>query len=301
MGRLDVNRSGEMEVFVRVVDLGGFSAAAREFAMTPSAVSKLVKRLETRLNARLVNRSTRKLQLTPEGCRYYEHGVAVLANLDAAERAAALADIPSGNIRISCNIPFGQHILLPRLPEFTARYPQVTLDLSLTDGVVDLLDDRTDVAIRAGGLKSSALMARKLGVVKMHIAAAPAYLERKGTPLHPEQLAGHDLLGPNYARATGGWPLASDGAATVIKPEGPIKASDGEALRRLALAGLGLARLADFQVREDFEKRKLVPVLEPYTLADTEEVHAIFLGQGGHMPARVRVFLDFLAERCRVG
>ncbi|WP_426227812.1 LysR family transcriptional regulator [Pararhizobium sp. DWP3-4] len=301
MARLDINRSGEMEVFVRVVDLGGFSAAARDFAMTPSAVSKLVTRLETRLNARLVNRSTRKLQLTPEGCRYYEHGVRVLANLDEAERAAAASDSPSGRIRVSTNVPFGRHMLLPVLPDFMALFPDVSLDLSLTDHVVDLLEDRTDVAVRAGPLKNSALMARKLGTVKLHIAAAPAYIQRRGMPKHPDDLAGHNLLGPNYVRASGGWPLCVDGVDRVIKPVGSIQASDGEALRELALAGAGLARLANFQVRGDFARGTLVPVLESFTVSDSEEVHAIFLGQGGHMPARVRVFLDFLAERCRVG
>ncbi|WP_426235735.1 LysR family transcriptional regulator [Pararhizobium sp. DWP1-1-3] len=301
MARLDINRSGEMEVFVRVVDLGGFSAAARDFAMTPSAVSKLVTRLESRLNARLVNRSTRKLQLTPEGCRYYEHGVRVLANLDEAERAAAASDSPSGRIRVSTNVPFGRHMLLPVLPDFIAQFPDVSLDLSLTDHVVDLLEDRTDVAVRAGPLKSSALMARKLGTAKLHIAAAPSYIQRKGMPKHPDDLAGHNLLGPNYVRASSGWPFCVDGVDRVIKPVGSIQASDGEALRELALAGAGLARLADFQVRGDFARGMLVPVLESFTVSDSEEVHAIFLGQGGHMPARVRVFLDFLAERCRVG
>ncbi|MDW5313229.1 LysR family transcriptional regulator [Rhizobium sp. PL01] len=301
MARLDINRSGEMEVFVRVVDLGGFSAAARDFAMTPSAVSKLVTRLESRLNVRLVNRSTRKLQLTPEGCRYYEHGVQVLANLDEAERAAAADDSPTGRIRVSANVPFGRHMLLPVLPDFLARFPEVSLDLSLTDHVIDLLEDRTDVAVRAGPLKSSTLMARKLGSVKLHIVAAPGYIERKGLPKHPDDLAAHNLLGPNYVRAGGGWPFSVDGVETTIKPTGNIQASDGEALRELALAGAGLARLAEFQVAQDFARGALVPVLEDFTASDSEDVHAIFLGQGGHMPARVRVFLDFLAERCRVG
>ncbi len=301
MARVDVNRSGEMEVFVRVVDLGGFSAAARDFSMTPSAVSKLVMRLEHRLNARLVNRSTRKLQLTPEGCRYYEHGVRVLADLEEAERAATAGDTPTGRVRVSCNIPFARHILLPVLPDFIAAFPGVSLDLSLTDHVVDLLDDRTDVAVRAGPLKSSGLMARKLGTVKLHIAAAPAYLRRRGVPRHPDELAGHDLLGPNYVRASGGWPFVVEDVELTVKPSGSIQASDGEALRELALTGAGLARLADFQVKADFARGALVPVLERFTASDREDVHAIFLGQGGHMPARVRVFLDFLAARCRVG
>src|SRR5699024_3005453 len=124
---------GEMEVFARVVELGSFSAAARTFRMTPSAVSKLVRRLEQRLGVRLVNRSTRKLQLTPEGCAFYERSVRILADLDDAERAAASSDTPRGRVRVSANVPFGHHFLLPLVPEFLARHPDVTLDIVLTD------------------------------------------------------------------------------------------------------------------------------------------------------------------------
>src|SRR5690554_4800482 len=142
MARLDTNRSGEMEVFVRVVELGGFSAAARVFRMTPSAVSKLIARLEARLGARLVNRSTRKLQLTPEGCEFYERAVGVLADLDEAEKAVAAGSAPRGRLRVNSNVPFGLHCLLPLVAGFRARFPEVTLDLTLTDQVVDLLEER---------------------------------------------------------------------------------------------------------------------------------------------------------------
>ena len=238
MARLDVNRSGEMEVFVRVVDLGGFSAAARHFAMTPSAVSKLVSRLEARLNARLVNRSTRKLQLTPEGCRYYERGVRVLANLDEAEGAAALADSPSGRVRVSCNIPFGRHVLLPVLADFMGLYPDVSLDLSLTDSVVDLLEDRADVAVRAGPLKNSTLMARKLGTVKMHIAAAPGYSSAgaaapSGGPA--ESQSSRTQLCPHNWR----WPFLEGGVNLTIKPAGSIRRATGRRYASLLWPGQG--------------------------------------------------------------
>jgi len=301
MARLEVNRSGELEVFVRVIELGGFSAAARACGMTPSAVSKLISRLEQRLGVRLVNRSTRHLQLTAEGCVFYERGIRILADLDEAERCAAVHGTPRGRLRVSANVPFGHHFLLPLAPEFLQRYPDVSLDIVLTDEVVDLLEQRTDVAVRAGPLKDSSLVARKLGQTRMVIVGAPAYLRQHGVPAAPEALHAHNLLGPNYARAQPGWPLRQAHHQTMVIPRGNAQASDGEALRRLALAGLGLARLAAFQVRHDIAAGALVPVLEDWNPGDREEVHAVFVGQGGYLPLRVRAFLDFLAARVEMG
>ena len=296
MGTRDVNRSGELEVFVRVIELGGFSAAARACGMTPSAVSKLVSRLEQRLGARLLNRSTRQLQLTAEGCGLYERGVRVLAALDEAERCAGVQDTPRGRVRINANVPFGHHFLLPLAPVFLARYPGITLDIVLTDAVVDILEQRTDVAVRAGPLKSSNLMARKLGQTRMVIVASPAYLARCGTPATPGELAAHNLLDANYARTNTGWPLRHDGGECIVPVLGNVQASDGEALRQLALAGVGLARLAAFQVLDDLAAGRLRAVLEACNPGDSEEVHAVYVGQGGHVPLRVRAVLDFLAE-----
>ncbi|MBT2297675.1 LysR family transcriptional regulator [Pseudomonas fluorescens] len=300
MARLEVNRSGELEVFVRVIELGSFSAAARACAMTPSAVSKLVARLEQRLGTRLVNRSTRQLQLTPEGCAFYERGVRVLADLEEAERCAGLHSVPRGRLRVNANVPFGHHFLLPLVPEFLEHYPDVTLDIVLTDEVIDILEQRTDVAVRAGPLKNSNLMARKLGETRMVIVGAPAYLARHGTPATLEDLQQHNLLGANYVRAHQGWPVRQAGADTTVTVIGNAQASDGEALHRLTLAGLGLARLAAFQVRKDIEDGRLVPVLEDFNPGDAEEVHAVFVGQGGYLPLRVRALLDFLAERVKI-
>ncbi len=300
MARLEVNRSGELDVFVRVIELGGFSAAARACGMTPSAVSKLVARLEQRLGTRLVNRSTRRIQLTPEGCAFYERGVRILADLDEAERLASEHSQPRGRLRVNANVPFGHHFLLPLVPKFLARHPGVSLDIVLTDEVVDVLEQRTDVAVRAGPLKSSSLVARRLGATRMVIVGAPAYLARAGTPATPDDLRHHNLLGLNYMRAASGWPLRCGGEDCLVVPAGNAQASDGEAVRRLALAGLGLARLAAFQAREDIAAGRLVPVLEDCNPGDTEEVHAVFMGQGGYLPLRVRAFLDFLAERVRL-
>ena len=299
MARLEVNRSGEMEVFIRVVELEGFSAAARAFGMTPSAVSKLVGRLESRLKVRFLNRSTRQIQLTPEGCVFYERSVKVLADLEEAERGAG-DDSPRGRLYINTNVPFGEHFLLPLVPEFLARHPDITLDIALTDEVIDILGRRADVAVRAGPLKSSRLLARKLGATRMVIVGAPAYLERQGMPLHPADLERYNRLGFNYARATEGWPLLDQGQTINVAAVGNAQVSDGEALRRLALAGLGLARLAAFQVKDDIAARRLQPVLEDFNPGDREEVHAVFLGQGGYLPSRVRALLDFLVEKVRL-
>jgi len=297
--RVDTNRSGEMEVFVRVVDLGGFSAAARALCMTPSAVSKLIARLEARLGARLVNRSTRKLQLTPEGAAFYDRALSILADLDEAERGAAAGAAPRGRLRVNTNVPFGTHHLIPLLPDFLARHPEVTVEVTLTDTVIDLLEARADVAIRVGPLKSSRLVARKLGESRMMLVAAPSYLDRHGMPQDPGDLARHNLLGFSFARQSNGWPFRDgDGHVGAVVPTGNALVSDGESMRLLVLTGLGISRLSQFHIGPDVKAGRLVPVLEAYNPGDTESIHAVYVG-GGHLPARVRAFLDYLVETVR--
>ncbi len=297
MARLEPNRSGEMEVFARVVELGGFSAAARAFRMTPSAVSKLVARLETRLGTRLVNRSTRRLQLTPEGQAFHERSLRILADIDEAEREAAAGRAPRGRVRVNSNVPFGLHHLLPLVPDFAARHPEVTLDIVLSDQVIDLLEERADVAIRVGPLRASQLVARKLGASRMEVVASPAYLERHGVPRNLDELERHNRIGFNFARTFEEWPFIEDGKSVSLPACGNVQVGDGETSRRLALAGMGIARLALFHVGPDLEAGRLRPVLEDRNPGDVEEIHAVFVGHGGRLPARVRAFVDFLAER----
>lgn len=300
MARLDVNRSGEMQVFARVFELGGFSAAARELRMTPSAISKLVGRLETRLGARLVNRSTRGLQFTPEGRLFYDRSIRLLADLDEVERSVAEAKVPSGKIRVSTNLPVGRLLLLPVIPAFLEAYPRISLEISLTDQVIDLIEQRTDVALRSGPLKSSQLIARKLGAVRMMIVGSPRYLARHGVPKTPDDLARHNRLDFNYARTVKSWPLREKGVERTIPPSGNVRASNGDALRTLALNGVGLVRLASFLVKDDIAAKRLVPVLEAFNPGDIDELHAVYLGQGGLLPLRIRVFLEFLTERIKI-
>jgi DNA-binding transcriptional LysR family regulator len=300
MARLDVNRSGEMEVFARVFELGGFSAAARELRMTPSAISKLVGRLETRLGARLVNRSTKGLQFTPEGRLFYDRSIRLLADLDEVERSVAKAKVPSGKIRVSANIPVGRLLLLPIVPAFLEAYPNLSLEISLTDQVIDLIEQRTDVALRSGPLKTSRLIARKLGNVRMMVVGSPGYFARHGVPKTPDQLAQHNCLDFSYARTVKSWPLSEEGVQITIPPSGNVQASDGDALRTLALDDVGLVRLASFMVKDDIAANRLVPVLEAFNPGDTDELHAVYLGQSGLLPLRIRVFLEFLAERIKI-
>lgn len=300
MTRSEINRAREMEVFAQVVDQGGFSAAARVCRMTPSAVSKLVARLEVRLGARLVNRSTRALQLTPEGCAFYERTTRILADIEEAERGAGAGEQPVGRIRLNTSASYATHILAPILPEFLDRYPGITLDLVQTDMVVDLLAERIDVAVRAGPLKTSSLVARKLGDTAMIIVGAPEYLGRFGEPESIDDLDRHNRLGFGYVRKVDGWPMKKNNDIVVIPAVGRIQASDGEGLRQLALGGSGLARLAAFTVRDDIAAGRLVPVLEHLNPRDRETFHAIHIGQGGPLPSRIRALLDFLAEHGKV-
>jgi DNA-binding transcriptional LysR family regulator len=300
MPRLDTNRAAEMEVFVRVVGLGGFTPAAREFRLTPSGVSKLISRLERRLGSRLVNRSTRKLQLTPEGETFYQRAARILADMDEAEGEAAAGAAPRGHLRVNTNVPVGIRLIVPLIPLFLEQNPEITLDVVLTDTVVDLMQERADVAIRYGPLGDSRLVARKLGTTRMAVVASPEYLARHGTPSTPTQLAEHRGIGWTFSRTIGGWPFRSGAAGVTISVPAVVRASDGEASRQLALRGAGLARLSRFHVGPDIEAGRLVTVLEDFNPGDREDIHAVFLGRGGPLPARVRAFVDFLAEHIRI-
>lgn len=294
MPRIEVNRSGEMEAFIQIVERGSFSAGARVLGMTPSAVSKLIARLEARLATQLVHRSTRKLQLTPEGRNFYERSVRVLADMDEAERSAAAGALPRGRVSINASVSFGQHVLVPLVPRFLEQYPEVTLDIVVTDRVVDLIDERTDVAIRWGELPASDLVARRLGATRQAIVASPAYLERYGTPRTPQELEAHNRLGFSYRRTIPDWPLRVDGKAIDMPIAGNVRAGDGETLRALLIAGVGLGRLSLYHVQSDIDEGRLTPVMEEFNPGDIAPIHAVYLGKAGRLPARVRALLDFL-------
>lgn len=203
------NRAGEMSVFVAAAEAGGFSAAGRKLGLSPSAVSKLVTRVEDRLGLPLFVRSTRMLQLTAEGALYLERARRILAEIDEAERmvATGAGAAPRGRLRVSASVAFGEHCLLPLVPAFLTCHPQVELDLSLTDTVIDLVDERTDIAIRSGPLRDSSLKARKLLENRRVIVAAPAYAAARGLPALPRDLERHNCLRFNFRRSLDEWPF----------------------------------------------------------------------------------------------
>jgi DNA-binding transcriptional LysR family regulator len=301
MPRIDVNRSGEMEAFVQVVESGGFSSAARLLGMTPSAVSKLVARLELRLGIQLVHRSTRKLQLTPEGTEFYERSTRVLADMDEAERCAAAGAAPRGRVSINASVSFGHHKLVPLVPRLLEQHPQITLDIALTDRIVDLMDERADIAIRWGQLPASDLVARRLGETSQAILAAPSYLDKYGTPRTPQELEAHSQLGWTFRRSSPDWPFRIDGRTVSMPVAGPVRAGDGETLRQLAIAGAGVARLSLYHTQHDIDAGRLVPLLQEFNPGEAEPIHAVYIGKAGTLPARVRAVLDFLVACSGVG
>lgn len=302
MALQESNRFREIEVFVRVVEAQGFSAAARDLRMTPSAVSKLIARLEERLGVPLIRRSTRRLQVTPEGMAFYDAGVRILSELAAAEREAAAGAAPRGRLRINSNVPFGHHGLIPLLPKFQALYPEVTVDIVLTDRVVDLIEERADLAIRTGPLNTPNLIARKLIQSRMAVVAAPSYLEAYGVPQTPADLAKHRLLGFCFTRIIQGWPFTQGkGEPTIVSPGGGSLMSDGESMRLAAIAGTGIARMNRWHIGPDIAAGRLIPLLEDHNPGDEEAFYAVYVGQGKYLPARVRAFLDFLVAHTKSG
>ncbi|WP_439631557.1 LysR family transcriptional regulator [Shinella sp.] len=294
------NRAGEMEVFVLAAELKSFSAAGRKLRLSPSAISKLVTRIEDRLGARLIVRTTRRLELTPEGEVYLGRARAILAEIAETERIVAEGArvVPRGALRVNASVGFGERYILPLVPDFLALYPEIELDLTLTDGVIDVIGERTDVAIRSGPLRDSSLKARKLLESGKAVIAAPAYLERHGTPQHPADLASHNCLRFNFRRSMDDWPFLSEDGQTVEAYDitGNMLVSSGAIQRQLCLDGVGLARIGRFHIEPDIVSGRLVPVLEAFNPGDIEVVHAVFAGHE-HLAARIRAFIDFLVEK----
>lgn len=289
-------RSGEMMVFVTVMEQGSLSAAARALNLTPSAISRVIARVEGRLGVRLLLRTTRALSPTTEGQAYLRAARRILAELTEVEEAIADQASPRGRVRLTASLAHGRLYVVPLLADFTARYPNILVDLNLSDGVVDVLGGQADIAIRFGQLADSPLTARRIGETGRVVVASPAYLARHGTPEQPEDLFGHNCLSFSFRRAEPGWPFRREGADMALDVTGSIEANNGESLAQLAIAGVGIARIGTFAVRDELAAGRLIPLLEAFNPQDREPLHLVFVG-GSTMPARVRVLIDFLAER----
>ncbi|SRR6266508_237030 len=287
----------EMRVFVRALDRGSFSAAASDLELTPSAVSKLVTRLENRLGVRLVERNTRRLALTPEGEIYLARTRRILADIDDAEAEVARARAaPRGLLRVNSTSPFGLHQLAPSLNDFLDRYPEVNVELATTERVVDLVEENVDVAIRCGTVTDGALVVRKIAGLEWVICAAPAYLERRGTPRTPSELGQHDCIVVSSGPVHKYWPFRASTGVDVVEITPRVTVADAEAALRLALQGAGIIRLSDLIVGERIRAGQLVPLLTDAHHVEPLPLSAVYLA-GRHRLPKVRVFLDFLIER----
>lgn len=292
------DRAREMALFVAVIDTGSFSAAGRLLDLSPSAVARAIDRIEARLGVRLLLRSTRTLALTAEGQSYLQAARRILADLDDAEQQIADQGAPRGRLRVSAALAHGRLCVVPLLGEFVASYPHILVDIALTDTLVDVAAGQADVAIRFGPLPDSTLTARKLGETRRVIVASPEYLAKHGRPREPEDLHRHNCLNFNFRRTEPIWPFRRDGTDFSLCVKGNIEANNGETLGQLAAIGIGIARVGAFSVTQEIASGALVPILEEFNPGDVEQIHAVFVG-GASTPARIRVFVDFLAEHLR--
>jgi DNA-binding transcriptional LysR family regulator len=246
-----MDRAAEMTAFVRAVETGGFSAAARELGLTPSALSKLVTRLEDRLGARLLQRTTRRLQLTAEGEAFYARARPILKAMDEAEAEVTEAGAsPRGLLRLHCGSTFGMHQLAPAIPRFQARHPGGRIDITISDERLDMMQEGVDLAIRIGPLDESSLVARRICNLERVICASPAYLERHGTPRTPDDLQRHNCLWITSLPALRRWPFDTDDGIRVVHVDGNVVTNNAETVLQLAVAGVGVTRLSDVVVAD---------------------------------------------------
>jgi DNA-binding transcriptional LysR family regulator len=287
---------GALIAFVTVTETGSFSTAAQQLGQTPSGVSRTVSRLEKQLGMTLMHRTTRRLDLTAEGAWLLERARRVLAEMaDTEAQAAARRGHPAGLVRVNAATPALDHLVAPLVADFLDEYPQVSLELTSGETVVDLIEEKVDVAIRIGILPDSSLNARLLGRSRIRVLAAPGYLERHGRPETPADLARHRLLGFTAPASLNTWPLR-DGSQEGVLARPQVTASSGETLRHLALGGAGIASLSDFLTGADVAGGRLVPLLEEAALPWTQPVWAVFYKQGALAP-RVAALVEFLARR----
>jgi len=288
---------GEMVAFVRAVERGGFSAAARDLELTPSAVSKLVTRLEGRLGVRLLNRTTRRLALTPEGEAFFHRSQRILADIaEAEEEVGRFRSHPRGLLRVNVGTAFGMHQLAPALPEFLARHPEVRVELAMSDRLVDLVEEGADLGIRLGPMADSSLIARPICEVERVICASPRYLRRAGRPAKPQDLRGHNCLNLAHLPALARWPFEGREGVEHVEVSGNATASSADALLQMALAGLGVIRLADMIVGEAIRDGRLVALLEGVHHREALPLHAVY-PQGRQRSPRVAAMVEFLLER----
>lgn len=293
-----MDRIDDIALFLRVLDLGSISAAARSLDLSPALASQRLQRLEKALGVRLLHRSTRRLHATPEGAVLAEQGRVLVEDLETLTSGLRQAGTEvAGNLRVTTSASFGRQYVSPLLPEFLERHPAIRLSIDLDDREQDLVSAGYDVAIRIGALDDSSLVARRLAANRRVLCASPAYLRRRGVPDTPEDLARHDcvlLVGSRGRQDL--WHLGDGrGGRTTVRVRGRFESNYGEVLRDAVVAGFGIAMHSVWHVCDDLRAGRLQVVLPGHPIADTG-IHAL-MPQRRLVPLRVRAFVDFLAER----
>ncbi len=286
-----------LAIFATVAETRSFAGAAAALGLSKATVSKAVSRVERRLGARLFNRTSRRFALTDAGRMLAERAARILAEGEAAEsEALTQSATPRGVVRLAVPMSFGVTQIAPILPDFLATFPEVAIDLHLSDAVVDLIGEGFDLALRIATLMDSSLIARRLCAVARFTVAAPAYLGRHGRPVHPRDLETHACFGYAYLPTPDVWRFTGRGGEQVsVRPSGPLRANNGDAILPAVLAGLGIAVLPDFFVRDALAAGALEPVLPDWSL----ELGGLYLltPSAGPRPARVEALVEFLVKR----
>ncbi|TPM24801.1 LysR family transcriptional regulator [Mesorhizobium sp. B2-3-5] len=294
-----MDKFAALSAFVAVVDHGGFAPAARRMGLAPSSLTRQINALEEALGTLLMNRSTRSVTLTDAGARYLEDARRILDDMENADRAISeKGGPPSGLLRISMPVAFGRLHVGPALPLFLRRFPEMRLDISLSDAVVNLVDERIDIAIRLGALTSSSLISRKLAPHRRVICASPDYIAERGAPASPGDLSRYNCLLFDYLTGDTTWTLAKDGARERVSVSGNLRASGSELLREAAIGGAGLIMMPTWLVGPDLSEGRLVPVLEEWSVSPGSAEGAIWaLYLSSRRGSRkVGCFLDFLVD-----
>lgn len=291
-----MDRLGFMETFVRVVEAGSFSEAARRSGLSRAAISKHMEGLEEHLGARLINRTTRQLHLTAEGEAYHQRCRAILEQVTEAEQeVGSLHTLPRGRLRVNAPMSFGTRHLAPAAADFLLEHPGIEMELVLNDRFVDLVEEGFDVGVRIGVLEDSTLMARRLTHAQLVLCASPGYVARCGTPEQPEALGSHACLVYSYTAAPNLWRFRLGGEERLVRVSGPLRANNGDALRAAALAGVGIVMLPVFLIARELRAGALIPLLPAFELPRLG-LYAVY-PSSRHLSTKVRQFVNFLVTR----
>lgn len=294
-----MDRFDAMQAFTRVVETGSFTKAAETLHMSKTSVTQLIQQLEARLRVRLLNRTTRKVNVTAEGALYYERVVRLLADMDDAETSLSGDSVlPRGRLRVDVPSPLASMILIPALPAFHARYPDIQIDMGVSDRIVDMIDESVDCVVRGGDLTDQSLVARHVGDLRSGIYAAPGYLQRIGTPAHPSEIedSEHRIVGFLWARSGKALPYAMrrDAESVLIQGRHVLAVDDGNAYVAAGLAGLGVLWLPEYMAKVHVARGDLVPLFQDWRL-DSMPMYVAY-PPNRHISRRLRVFIDWIIE-----